>query len=97
ASRVVDEELQHLPEKFRLPIILCYFEGRTYEEAAQELGLPSGSMGKRLSQAQERLRERLLRRGVTLSATALAMLLAGSAQAVSPMLTGAAIKAALLF
>jgi RNA polymerase sigma factor (sigma-70 family) len=97
ASRVVDEELQHLPEKFRLPIILCYFEGRTYEEAAQELGLPSGSMGKRLSQAQERLRERLLRRGVTLSATCLGMLLASSAQAVPPMLTGAAIKAALLF
>jgi RNA polymerase sigma factor (sigma-70 family) len=97
ARQALDEELAHLPEKYRLPLILCYFQGRTYEEAAEELGLPSGSMGKRLNQAQDRLRQRLLRRGVTLSATALATLLAGSAQAVSPVLTGAATKAALSF
>jgi RNA polymerase sigma factor (sigma-70 family) len=97
ATAVLDEELQGLPEKYRLPLILCYFQGRTYEEAAEELGLPSGSMGKRLNQAQDRLRERLLRRGVTMSATALAAMLTGSAQAVPPMLATEAAKAALLF
>lgn len=97
ATAVLDEELQGLPEKYRMPLILCYFQGRTYEEAAEELGLPSGSMGKRLNQAQDHLRKRLLRRGVGLSATALATILASSAQAVPPMLTAEAAKAALLF
>jgi RNA polymerase sigma factor (sigma-70 family) len=97
ATRVLDEELRHLPEKYRLPLILCYFQGRTYEEAAEELGLPSGSMGKRLNQAQEQLRQRLLRRGVTLSATGMAALLASSAHAAPPVLTAEATKAALSF
>lgn len=97
ASRVLDEELQNLPDKYRLPLILCYFQGRTYEEAAEELGLPSGSMGKRLSQAQERLRQRLVRRGVTLSAPALAALLTNGAQAAPAVLTAEATKAALSF
>src|SRR5262245_15160128 len=78
---VLDEELQQLPEKYRLPLILCYFQGRTYEEAADELGLPSGSMGKRLHQAQDQLRQRLVRRGVALSTGSLAAALSESSQA----------------
>jgi RNA polymerase sigma factor (sigma-70 family) len=97
AGAVLDEELQHLPEKYRLPLILCYFEGRTYEEAADELGLPSGSMGKRLHQAQDRLRQRLLRRGVAFSASGVAGLLAATAQAAPAALQVAAVRASLLF
>jgi polysaccharide export outer membrane protein len=52
-----------LPEKYRRPLILCYFEGRTHEEAAQTIGLPRGSMAKRIGEGLERLRERLLERG----------------------------------
>jgi RNA polymerase sigma factor (sigma-70 family) len=59
----LNEELQRLPEKYRRPLILCYFEGRTHEEAAQTIGMPRGSMAKRIGEGLERLRERLLERG----------------------------------
>jgi RNA polymerase sigma factor (sigma-70 family) len=59
----LNEELQRLPEKYRRPLILCYFEGRTHEEAAQAIGMPRGSMAKRIGEGLERLRERLLERG----------------------------------
>ncbi len=64
----VHEELDRLPEKFREPIVLCYLEGLTREMAAQQLGWPVGTVQSRLARGQERLRSRLVRRGVTLSA-----------------------------
>ena len=69
---ILDEEIQRLPEKYRLPIILCYLEGQTNDEAAKILRCPRGTVATRLARARERLRSRLLRRGVTLSAAALA-------------------------
>jgi RNA polymerase sigma factor (sigma-70 family) len=65
---VIDAELAQLPEKYRLPLILCYLEGRTNESAARELGWPVGSMAKRLERGRELLRQRLTRRGLALSA-----------------------------
>ena len=62
------EEVASLPEKLRVPIILCYLEGLTAEAAAQQLGCPRGTVLSRLSRARERLRERLARRGFSLSA-----------------------------
>src|SRR5262249_2560450 len=41
---VLDEALHHLPEKYRAPLVLCYFQGLTNEEAARRLGWPVGSM-----------------------------------------------------
>ena len=64
-------EVSHLPEKYRVPILLCYFEGLTHEEAAKRLGWPLGTVKGRLARARDLLRKRLIRRGVTLSATAL--------------------------
>jgi RNA polymerase sigma factor (sigma-70 family) len=61
------EEVALLPEKLRIPIVLCYLEGLTAEAAAQQLGCPRGTVLSRLSRARERLRERLTRRGVSLS------------------------------
>ena len=61
------EEVASLPEKLRMPIVLCYLEGLTAEAAAQQLGCPRGTVLSRLSRARERLRERLTRRGVSLS------------------------------
>jgi RNA polymerase sigma factor (sigma-70 family) len=63
-ARVLGEELERLPEKYRVPLVLCYFDGRTHAEAARAIGLPRGSMAKRIDQGLERLRERLLDRGV---------------------------------
>jgi RNA polymerase sigma factor (sigma-70 family) len=61
--QALNEELQRLPEKYRLPLVLCYFEGLTHEEAARAIGLPRGSMAKRIGEGLERLRDRLLDRG----------------------------------
>ena len=70
------EEVGRLPEKYRVPVVLCYFEALTHEEAAQRLGCPLGTVKGRLSRARELLRKRLNRRGMAFSATALASQLA---------------------
>jgi C-terminal peptidase prc len=82
---LLDEELHHLPVKYRAPLLLCYQEGRTSDQAAQELGWSLRSLQRRLSQGRELLRGRLARRGVTLSsALLLAVLSQGSADAALP-------------
>jgi RNA polymerase sigma factor (sigma-70 family) len=74
-------ELDRLPGKYRDPVLLCYLEGMTYEEAAARLRWPTGTVASRLTRARELLRTRLTRRGVTLSAAALAAELARPATA----------------
>ncbi len=76
---VLDDEIAQLPEKYRAPFVLCYLEGRTNEEAAEQLGCPKGTVLSRLSRGRERLRARLGRRGIALSATALALTLTQNA------------------
>jgi RNA polymerase sigma factor (sigma-70 family) len=97
--RVLDDEVQRLPEKFRLPILLCYLEGRTREEAARQLGWSAGAVKGMLERGRELLRSRLTRRGVTLSATTLAGFLSQNtlSAAVPAALSDSTIKAALLF
>ena len=67
-GHVLHEEINRLPERFRVSVILCDLEGRTHEQAARHLGWPVGTVKSRLTRARERLRDRLTRRGLAPSA-----------------------------
>jgi RNA polymerase sigma factor (sigma-70 family) len=62
---VLHEEIERLPERERLPVVLCDLEGLTYEPAAGRLRCTEQALGYRLARARTRLRDRLRRRGVT--------------------------------
>jgi RNA polymerase sigma factor (sigma-70 family) len=76
---VLDRELSRLPDKFRVPVVLCDLQGRTRREVAQQLGIPEGTLSGRLTTARRRLARQLTRHGVTLSSVGLATLLSESA------------------
>ena len=67
---VLDEEIHRLPEKYRRPVVLCYVEGLSQEDAARRLRCKAGVLRGRLERARLRLRGRLVRRGVAPAATA---------------------------
>jgi RNA polymerase sigma factor (sigma-70 family) len=61
---LVREEVRRLPARYRQPVVLCYLNGKTNEEAAEQLRCPVGTIKGRLWRARQTLRERLARRGV---------------------------------
>src|SRR5262249_33720659 len=76
---LLDQELSHLPDRYRSVIVLCDLEGKTRKEAARELGCPEGTVGGRLARARAMLAKRLAQRGVALSGGALAAVLSQKA------------------
>jgi WD40 repeat protein len=94
---VLDEEIASLPEKYRTPIVLCHFENKTNEQAAKDLRLPKSTLATRVQRGRELLRQRLLKRGVTLSTGALSAFLANKSLGapVGAMLAVNTVKAAM--
>ena len=92
---VIDDELARLPERYRSALVLCDLEGQTHEQAAEQLRCPVGTVKSRLSRGRERLRSRLVRRGLGPTAGLVASTLApGKASAVPGPLMGRTIRGA---
>jgi RNA polymerase sigma factor (sigma-70 family) len=96
---VLDEELARLPEKYRAPLLLCYFEGLTHEEAARQLGWKKRAVKDRLERGRNRFRVRLTRRGLALSTALTGSMLApeASSAAVPVVLADATVRATRLY
>ncbi len=79
---LLHDELSRLPQQLRDPIVLCYMEGLTQEEAARRLRIPLGTLKGRLNRGRERLHSRLTRRGVAVTLMLLMLRLTEPARAV---------------
>jgi RNA polymerase sigma factor (sigma-70 family) len=89
AVRLLHDELAKLPEKYRAPLLLCFFDGLSHADAARRLGWPVGTVAGRVARAKEWLHRRLSRRGVAIPAVA--------AVAAEPAFVAATAQAAVAF
>lgn len=95
-GELLDRELARLPERLRKPLLLCYLQGKTHAEAAQELKCPVSTLSERLARGCEILRRRLARRGLALAGShvALALAMAWPLNAAPPRMDQKIIEAA---
>ncbi len=81
---ILDEELSRLPDRYRAALVACELEGKSRHDAAQQLGLPEGTLSTHLARGRKLLRDRLVQRGVSLGVGAWAGLPRGAAEAAVP-------------
>ena len=95
---LLHEEIDRLPERCRVPLVLCDVQGMTHEQAARHLGWPIGTVKSRLMSGRERLRARLRRRGVAPAIAAMKLMMERSARSaagtVPPGLMEATVRSA---
>jgi RNA polymerase sigma factor (sigma-70 family) len=93
---VLDKELNGLPGKYRTPLVLCYLEQRTRDEAAQQSGCSLATLDRRLGRGRALLKARLARRGLTLALALFPTLLsqAAASSGVPASLASSTLKAA---
>ncbi len=93
---IFDEELHKLPDRLRLPIVLCFLEGRSKRASAAILGWPEGTISSRLQRARELLQSRLSKRGIALSSGVfnLALFKAAASASLPPALVSSTIQSA---
>jgi RNA polymerase sigma factor (sigma-70 family) len=82
---LLDQELNRLPDKYRVPVVLCDLEGETRRDVAQKLGIPLGTLSGRLTTARRLLAKRLARHGVGVALTAVLSPSAASACVSAPL------------
>lgn len=99
---LLDEAMDELGEADRAAILLRYFENKSLREVGQTLGSSEGAAQKRISRAVERLREFLLKRGVSVGSAGLVAAVTANAVQAAPIglctsiSTGVALSAAAL-
>jgi len=96
AVAALHDELDRLPEKYRVPVLLCFLEGLTYADAARRLGWPVGTVAGRVARAKDRLRARLIGRGVGVPAAGVVALV-GAVSVVRPVFAAATTRAGAAF
>ena len=95
-AELVREELDRIPTKYRVPIVLHYFGGMAFSEVADQLSIKQATLGVRLFRGRKMLADRLARRGLALSSTGVAFWLGRVVrQSITNSLHSAAVRAAL--
>jgi RNA polymerase sigma factor (sigma-70 family) len=80
---ILAEELDRLPERYRMPVLLCELEGLPRQEASRRLGIPEGTLSSRLARARLMLRDRFFSRGLFGTSVCLTSVMANEARALA--------------
>jgi RNA polymerase sigma factor (sigma-70 family) len=96
AQTLLNEELNRLPERLRTPLVLCYFEGMTQDQAAQQVGWSLSTLKRRVRRGLDLLRRRLRRRGLALGVV-LSLAIVDDGGVISPAVLDGITRASVLF